>query len=250
MLTHKDLWDGNCEPRPTGGNTARPGFVPRVVAARLSHHLSRRVPQPADAGAIPRVSDGAIPPGKMTDLISATDRDGVKMDTRLIVLRGNSASGKSSVAAEVRARYGRGIALVGQDNLRRIVLRERDTPGGANIGLIDTVARYALSHGFHVIIDGILYAATYGAMLDDLQYDHQGKSRFYYLDVPFEETMRRHAARPLAATVGRAEMVSWYRERDLLPDGVEQVIPAANSLDATVIQVMHDSMLDTHHPIG
>ncbi len=63
------------------------------------------------------------------------------------MLRGNSASGKSAVAAEVRARYGRGIALVGQDNLRRVVLRERDTPDGANIGLIDTVARYAPTLG-------------------------------------------------------------------------------------------------------
>ena len=38
--------------------------------------------------------------------------------TRLIVLRGNSGSGKSSVAAGVRARYGRGIALVGQETER------------------------------------------------------------------------------------------------------------------------------------
>ena len=64
--------------------------------------------------------------------------------TRLIILRGNSASGKSTVAAEIRERYGRGIAIVSQDNLRRIVLRERDIPGGAYIGLIDSVARYAL----------------------------------------------------------------------------------------------------------
>jgi hypothetical protein len=163
--------------------------------------------------------------------------------TRLIILRGNSGSGKSSVAAEVRARYGRGIALVGQDNLRRIVLRERDAPGGANIGLIDAVARYALGHGFHVIIDGILRADAYGAMLDALHGDHQGVSRFYYLDVPFEETMRRHATRPQAAEFGRAEMSDWYRERDLLPSGIEQVIPAANSLDATVLQVMRDTGL-------
>ncbi|AZQ33018.1 hypothetical protein EJ357_05805 [Streptomyces cyaneochromogenes] len=64
-------------------------------------------------------------------------------ETRLVVLRGNSASGKSSVAAGIRERFGRGLALVGQDNLRRIVLRERDRPGGANIGLIDTVARHS-----------------------------------------------------------------------------------------------------------
>jgi uridine kinase len=33
--------------------------------------------------------------------------------TRLIVLRGNSASGKSSVAAGLRERFGRNLALVG-----------------------------------------------------------------------------------------------------------------------------------------
>lgn len=75
-------------------------------------------------------------------------------DTRLIVLRGNSASGKSSVAAGLRERFGRGLALVAQDNLRRIVLRERDRPGAANIGLIDTVARYALDAGYHVVLEG------------------------------------------------------------------------------------------------
>lgn len=54
-------------------------------------------------------------------------------ETVLVVLRGNSASGKSSVAAGLRTRYGRGLAVVAQDNLRRIVLRERDRPGAANI---------------------------------------------------------------------------------------------------------------------
>lgn len=163
--------------------------------------------------------------------------------TRLIVLRGNSGSGKSSVAAEVRARCGRGIALVGQDYLRRIVLRERDLPGGANIGLIDTVARYALNHGFHVILDGILDSRRYAAMLDALRRDHRGTSHWYYLDVPFEETMRRHTSRPQADEFGHDEMRRWYRELDLLPGGIEQIIPASNSLDDTVRQVMGDAGL-------
>jgi uridine kinase len=54
--------------------------------------------------------------------------------TRLIVIRGNSASGKSAVAAEIRRGHGRGLAIVGQDNLRRQVLRERDTDGSARKG--------------------------------------------------------------------------------------------------------------------
>ena len=64
-------------------------------------------------------------------------------ETRLVAVRGNSASGKSSVAAGLRERFGRGLALVGQDNLRRIVLRERDRPDAANIGPIDPTARYS-----------------------------------------------------------------------------------------------------------
>ena len=108
--------------------------------------------------------------------------------TKLIVLRGNSASGKSTVAAGIRSRHGRGIAIAGQDHLRRIVLRERDVPGGVNIGLIDTVARYALDRGYHVIVEGILYAARYSDMLTALRADHRGESWFYYLDVSFEET--------------------------------------------------------------
>ncbi|MCG0286611.1 kinase [Streptomyces sp. PSAA01] len=161
--------------------------------------------------------------------------------TRLIVLRGNSASGKSSVATGLRARYGRGLALVGQDNLRRVVLRERDTPDAANIGLIDTVARYALDHGFHVVVEGILYAAHYGPMLDALCRDHLGRTHGYYLDVPFAETLRRHATKPRADQYGEPELRGWYRPLDLLPGGGETVIPATSALAETVERVMRDA---------
>jgi hypothetical protein len=164
--------------------------------------------------------------------------------TKLIVLRGNSASGKTAVAVEIRNRYGRGIAIVGQDHLRRIVLRERDVPGGVNLGLIDTVTRYSLDHGYHVIVEGILYAAHYRDMLSALRAGHCGGSWFYYLDVPFEETLRRHATKPQAADYGAAEMSSWYRDNDLLPDGIEQVIPADSSLEQTVARVMTDAGLE------
>ena len=162
---------------------------------------------------------------------------------RLIVIRGNSASGKSAVAAELRRRHGRGLAIVGQDNLRRQVLRERDVPGGANVDLIDLTARFALDRGFHVIVEGILYAAHYGLMLTELIADHAGRSRAYYLDVPWAETLRRHASKPQAAEYGESEMRAWYREHDLLPGELEQVIPDSSSLDETVRRIMAESGL-------
>ncbi|WP_043243453.1 MULTISPECIES: AAA family ATPase [unclassified Streptomyces] len=167
-------------------------------------------------------------------------------ETRLVVVRGNSASGKSSVAAGIRDRFGRGLALVGQDNLRRVVLRERDVPGGRNIGLIDTVARYALEAGYHVVVEGILYADRYGDMLARLAADHRGVTRCYYLDVPIEETLRRHASKGDAeylAQVNEHHLREWYREGDLLPDGLETVIGADSSLDDMVERILYESGL-------
>ncbi|MDX2561107.1 kinase [Streptomyces sp. TX20-6-3] len=164
-------------------------------------------------------------------------------ETRLVILRGNSASGKSSAAAGLREEFGRGLAVVGQDNLRRDVLRERDRPGAANIGLIDVTARYALDAGYHVVVEGILYADHYGAMLARLRADHRGPTHGYYLNVPFEETVARHATKPQSATYGELEMRSWYRERDLLPGGVETVVGADSSLAETVERIMRDTGL-------
>jgi len=65
------------------------------------------------------------------DAIISTGTDGQRApipgptghpDTCLILLRGNSGSGKSTIARAVRDRYSRGLALVEQDYLRRIVL--------------------------------------------------------------------------------------------------------------------------------
>jgi hypothetical protein len=147
------------------------------------------------------------------------------------------------VAAGVRERFGRGLALVGQDHLRRVVLRERDRPGAANIGLIDLTARYALDAGYHVVVEGLLYADHYGEMLTRLRADHRGPTHAYYLHVPFEETLVRHATKPIANEVGEARLRDWYRELDLLPGGIETVIGADSTLRESVDRVMLDTGL-------
>ncbi|MFC9751259.1 AAA family ATPase [Streptomyces niveus] len=163
--------------------------------------------------------------------------------TRLIVLRGNSASGKSTVAAAIRERFGRGLALISQDNLRRVVLRDRDRPGAANIGLIDMIARYSLDAGYHVVVEGILRADHYGAMLTRLHTDHRGPTHGYYLDIPLQETLARHATKPQADEYGERELRDWYRPLDLLPGGNETIIGADSPLEATVDHVMLDTGL-------
>ncbi len=164
--------------------------------------------------------------------------------TRLIVLRGNSGSGKSTVAMTLRGAYGRGLAWVSQDLIRRTVLMEKDRPGAPNIGLIDQVTRYALDHGYHVVLDGILDAGHYEPMLAGLGRDHRGRSWFYYLDVSLEETLRRHGTRPQAAEFGPDDMRRWYRAGDLLASVRECVIEETSTLQQTVGRILADTGRD------
>ncbi|MFI7642360.1 AAA family ATPase [Nonomuraea sp. NPDC049400] len=165
-------------------------------------------------------------------------------NTVLIVIRGNSGSGKSTVARAVRETYGqRGMALIGQDVIRREILRELDKPGAVNIGLLDVMCRHALNAGYHVILEGILARSRYGEMLQALFRDHQGTSRGYYLDVSWEETLRRHETRPQRSRFGPEDMRQWYLEQDILPDATEAIIDESSTLAETVGLILRDTGL-------
>ncbi|MFF7725723.1 AAA family ATPase [Streptomyces sp. NPDC008001] len=165
-------------------------------------------------------------------------------ETRLMVLRGNSGSGKTTTARAVRARYGSGLAIVSQDTVRREILCEAHGPVRATPGLIDVITRQCLNEGFHVVLEGILTAARWGDLLRQLATEHRGTSRFFYFDVSFSETLRRHATRPEAKAFGEAEMRGWYRRADLLDGMSETLIKQSSALEETVCSVMTETGLE------
>lgn len=162
------------------------------------------------------------------------------VETRLILVRGNSASGKSSLARSIRAARPRGIAIVGQDQLRREILHVNEEPGNLTVDYLDLTARYALDHGLHVIVEGILYADIYASMLKRLLADHRGISRCYRYALEFDETVRRHAGKPQAAAYGADTMRDWFRRDDPLTGVDEQSITEAESLAAATARIVHD----------
>jgi hypothetical protein len=186
-----------------------------------------------------RRDDLSVASGRLATLRRVTATGSTS--TNLIIVRGNSGAGKTSVATAVRRQLGRICAVVAQDVIRRTILRERDTPGGANIGLISTVTRYALDNGFHVIVEGILPTDHYGNMLTDLVADHRGRTGIYYLDVSLEESLRRHSTRPQAMEFSPADMRQWYRQRDLLNLPDERLVPDTSSLNDTVQRILADA---------
>ncbi|MFI5938176.1 AAA family ATPase [Actinoplanes sp. NPDC051494] len=166
-------------------------------------------------------------------------------DPVLVVLRGNSGSGKTTTAREVRRRYGRGCALLEQDHLRRVVLREHDSGriGPVAPAFIAATARTALDLGYHVVLEGILHTGRYAAVLRDLIAGHHGPAHAFYLDVAFDETVRRHATRAEPTAVTADDMRGWYAYRDLLGVPGEVVIPQSATFDDAVRTVLHDSGL-------
>jgi ABC-type dipeptide/oligopeptide/nickel transport system ATPase component len=161
--------------------------------------------------------------------------------TRLITFRGSSGSGKSTVAAAVRAARPAGsVAIVGQDVIRRQILGAGEDQGGHPIGLTELIARHLLDRGVDVIIEGILNADWYTDVLVRLTKDHRGVSHSYIWNLPFEETVHRHATKAVATEFGEVEMRKWWRGFQPIPGLHEQVIGPTQSFDATVAQVLAD----------
>lgn len=168
-------------------------------------------------------------------------------ETCLVLIRGNSGSGKSTVARSLREAMGYGTAWIEQDHIRRVLLREPDSPNGANIGLIDQTARYALDRGYTVILEGILDSGRYGDMLTRLAADHLGLTLAYYFDVEFDETVRRHQSRPQAQVFSPQDMADWYRPFDLVEGLNETRIAETETADDVVHRIMVDAAEKQRH---
>lgn len=160
---------------------------------------------------------------------------------RLIIIRGNSASGKSTVAKELRLRMGYKSMLIQQDIVRREILRVQDLPGNPSIQLIYSLAMYGKSIGYDVVIEGILHADKCSEMLKKLINDFGGKSYIYYFDIPFEETLRRHNTKLREKNeYGEAEMRRWWREKDYLNLSDEKIIHATSSKEEIINTIFNN----------
>jgi len=138
---------------------------------------------------------------------------------RLIILRGNSGSGKTTIARMLQEKLGRTTMLLSQDTLRREMLRAKDTtnhPGGK---LLQAMARFGWENGYHtVLVEGIWSKTKYELHLKEL-IQEADRTFLYYLDVPFEETVLRHNTKPVADEYGEAQLREWWLPKDYL--GIE-----------------------------
>ena len=132
--------------------------------------------------------------------------------TKIIVLRGNSGSGKSTITMHLKDCIDKKILVLEQDILRREFIKLPGI-GGRNacvISLILNTLKWAKNKFDYIILDGIYSNNRYPVMFEEIV--KMFKNIYaYYFDLPFEETAKRHLTREKAKLFTVEEMKSWLK---------------------------------------
>jgi tRNA uridine 5-carbamoylmethylation protein Kti12 len=138
------------------------------------------------------------------------------MESTLLIIRGNSGSGKTTTAKRLQQRLGRGTLLVSQDVVRRDMLMVQDRDGNLSMDLIRQITEYGRGKCEFVIVEGIFSEQRYGDMLKGLISFYYGKAHAYYYDLSFQETVRRHNSRSKKTEFGEESLRAWWNPNDYL----------------------------------
>ena len=159
---------------------------------------------------------------------------------KLVIIRGNSGSGKSSLSKKLQAHYGRGTLLISQDTVRRDMLKEKVEPGNLSIDLTETLARFGYEHDLLVLVEGFYETDIYGQMLERLKKIFAPQVFAYYYDLSFKETVRRHQTTGKRSDFSPADMRRWWRDRDFLGWEEESFFRDEDSLEAAFERIVRD----------
>lgn len=156
---------------------------------------------------------------------------------KLIILRGNSGSGESTIAKELQNRFGTNTMLISQDVIRRDMIKVKDGENTLALPLMKELLVYGYRNSNIVILEGIMYADWYKPLFE-LSVKLYGTEVYtYYFDLPFEETLKRHQTKPNCHEFGEDAMRRWWREKDFSDVLNEVSITAEKNIDDIVEEI-------------
>lgn len=156
---------------------------------------------------------------------------------KLIILRGNSGSGKTTIAKELQNKFGRNTMLISQDLIRREMLKVKDGKDTQAIPLMKELLIYGNNHSNVVILEGIMYADWYKPLFELAIQLYGTKIYAYYFDLSFEETLKRHQTKPNCHDFGEKEMRQWWREKDFSDVLNEISITSEKDIESIVLEI-------------
>ncbi len=161
---------------------------------------------------------------------------------KLIVLRGNSGSGKTTAARALQEKLGSNTMLISHDMVRMQILHVWSREGvEKSLPLMVELMRYGRRHSEFTILEGILPGRDYAPLFEACVEEYGPWIYAYYYVLPFEETLRRHSTKPNRDEFGEAEMRRWWQEKDLLSMLRETLFTAELSLEDAVERICRDA---------
>jgi len=158
------------------------------------------------------------------------------MMTKLIILRGPSGVGKSSVAKALMERTTRPTVLVDLDYYRFSFVNPPDNDHDLEYEMSSSDVLIGLRLGFDVIFDGNFRATADDPLLVKWFSDHPQENYLFYLDASLNETLKRHETKS-HPRISTEKMKEVYRYATATRHETEVIIPESSSLEQTVEQI-------------
>jgi energy-coupling factor transporter ATP-binding protein EcfA2 len=152
---------------------------------------------------------------------------------KLIIIRGPSGSGKSTVASALHRIDDFENIIIEQDYYKEIMFHPKGANADLRAQLMFGEAKLALENGISVIMEGIL-GVKYKPYFDGLFDVHPRDNHMFFLNVGFDETLRRHMTRAKANDFGEDEMRQWFDLAKPLPYDFETMIPETMNVGSSV----------------
>lgn len=160
---------------------------------------------------------------------------------KLILIRGNSGSGKSSLAKALQHELGRNTLMIPQDVVRREMLWARDGQDTAALPLLKSLLEYGYANSGITIMEGILVSEWYEPLFRQAVRLFRAENIFaYYYDLPFAETLRRHETKGSGLAFGEKEMRRWWKEKDYIGFIQEKTLTEKISLEEAAALILSD----------
>ncbi len=160
---------------------------------------------------------------------------------KLIILRGNSGSGKTTAAKLLQERFGPNTMRISHDMVRMEILHTRGREGvEKSEPLMIHLLQYGKRHSEVTILEGILPAEDYRLLFETAVKEYGQNIFAYYYDISFEETLRRHSTKPNRNDFGEDDMRRWWIEKDFLTCISETVLKQELKLEDAVELIYRD----------
>ncbi len=121
----------------------------------------------------------------------------------------------------LQEKFGRNTMLISHDMVRMQILHTKDVEA---LPLIMQLLKYGRQNSDITILEGILSTKVYMPLFEMAVQEYGKNILAFYYDLPFEETLQRHATKPNRDDFGEQDMRRWWKEKDFIHIIPEKII--------------------------